>query len=444
MHEAGLNGSLDHPFGDPNVGGPPLVTGEMHNTSSEQWLINLQQANNNNTSVEMALTDSDQARSGLHLPTLDNTQPILAPPQTPGGGGGGYIVMGGPPMNTGYGSAPMTPMTPMTPGAAYMPQVATPLPPIESPPMLEEIHKTVATQSHQLDALKARQKALIDQMVQTVLSQRAQQLQFEAQQIFGEQQKMGSVIETMLKHLQLFNQNNILSPYDLNRVYALHADLCLHLKQLEILNVELRSLFMTDVAPPYVKTSPFFQFTLFWLTNQSLSFCTRSVPALVIMRQPFPDVIAKNRQLPGDALAVKLVCGAATQLSNISPVKSVFDPPTQFSPPFERRPLTLFFRATIIADSHQGGKGAQEKPLEFEVQHLDPQTFIAQFPIKFAKGSRKCKVALRFNVQVRSTSNIFSKILSLFVCLGHANHQDWTTTCEYRITQFTSLYSYYK
>jgi hypothetical protein len=99
------------------------------------------------------------------------------------------------------------------------------------------------------------------------------------------------------------------------------------------------------------------------------------------VRQPFPEVISKNKQLTDDALTVKLLTGSTVQVKFASPVK-----------------------CSILNDVHQTGKGAQPKPIENDEQNLDSTTRTAHFPLKFNQGSRKSPVSLRFGVQVQLTT----------------------------------------
>jgi len=115
-----------------------------------------------------------------------------------------------------------------------------------------------------------------------------------------------------------------------------------------------------------------------YLIRLNLSF---SYAALVIVRQPFPEVISKNKQLTDDALTVKLLTGSTVQVKFASAVK-----------------------CSILNDVHQTGKGAQPKPIENDEQTLDSTTRTAHFPLKFNQGSRKSPVTLRFGLQVQLTT----------------------------------------
>lgn len=246
------------------------------------------------------------------------------------------------------GATPQTPTSPPFASFVQEPQVQFTLPMHELPPeqpaplhLLQQAAEAYAGQNHQLELLKQKQRQL--------LSSKAVSQQ-DATAILNEQLQIKNSIDTQIQTISQLHANFILPPADLTKVYYLHQELQVQLKQLELLYREL---------------------------NQD----TSCYAALVIVRQPFPEVISKNKQLTDDALTVKLLTGSTVQVKFASPVK-----------------------CSILNDVHQTGKGAQPKPIENDEQNLDSTTRTAHFPLKFNQGSRKSPVSLRFGVQVQLTT----------------------------------------
>jgi len=141
----------------------------------------------------------------------------------------------------------------------------------------------------------------------------------------------------------------VLEPPDLQKLFNLRSDLELQVKQMELLMSEIQTL---------VQPAP----------NQCFA-------SLVIIKQPFPFVISKNKQIhPEDMLQVQLITGATLQIQSFSPV-----------------------RASLVVD----GPSTTQKQLEGDVQNLDPRTRIAKFPLKFVQGTKKAPVNVRFAMQIQ-------------------------------------------
>jgi hypothetical protein len=95
----------------------------------------------------------------------------------------------------------------------------------------------------------------------------------------------------------------------------------------------------------------------------------------MITKQPFPEIVAKGKQLGEDTLVIRLLTGSNTNFTSFGPI-----------------------RATLITE--MSAKAGKEKLLEHDVQQLDPQHRATSFPLKFLQGSRKSRVTLRFSMQV--------------------------------------------
>lgn len=102
-----------------------------------------------------------------------------------------------------------------------------------------------------------------------------------------------------------------------------------------------------------------------------------SLATLVIVKQPFPTVISKNKQLPDEQLQVQLLTSSNLKVQSISQMKAV-----------------------LLSDAAHG-KGATSKMIEGDMQNLDTTTRISKFPIKFLAGTKKAPATMRFGMQLQ-------------------------------------------
>lgn len=111
-----------------------------------------------------------------------------------------------------------------------------------------------------------------------------------------DQKQMKVKLDSELKALQELRQRVILDPGDLHRLLFLEQELSIQLKQLELFYFELQSLAQPGTA--------------------------RCIAALVIVNQPFSQVLNKGKQLNEDQLVVRLLGGAATEFLSFTPVRT--------------------------------------------------------------------------------------------------------------------------
>lgn len=204
-----------------------------------------------------------------------------------------------------------------------------------------------------LDQIRSTQKAFVEETLANaaaVTSDLEWQSRFSS---FDEEHKaLKGEIDNEVVVLYNLNQNTILDPMNIHSLYWLHQELHIQLRQLELFHAELQSL----------------------LTPGSHN----CFAALVVLRQPFPEVITKNKQLGTDALVVKLLSGSNTHFVSVSPIQCIL----------------------VSEQSVQNKTAGDGPPLQNAIHPLDPQTWTAAFPVKFAQGSRRCRVTLRFSVDV--------------------------------------------
>jgi hypothetical protein len=98
---------------------------------------------------------------------------------------------------------------------------------------------------------------------------------------------------------------------------------------------------------------------------------------LVVLKQPFPTVISKNKQIPDDQLQVQLLTSSNLRVQSISQVKAV-----------------------LLCDTSHG-KGATSKLLEHDMQNLDTGSRVSKFPVKFLAGTKKAPATMRFGMQLQ-------------------------------------------
>jgi len=131
-------------------------------------------------------------------------------------------------------------------------------------------------------------------------------------------------------------------------LYYMVYDINVHLKQLEVLINELN--FVLDP------------------NNKTLD----SLMALIIYREPFPDIINKTQQLGTDVLIVKLLV-----------------------------PSSIVIHSTTEVTAHMlvnSGKEKKLNPLLYENQTINSTTLEVSFPLKFEQGTLKTPVCLHFSM----------------------------------------------
>lgn len=258
-----------------------------------------------------------------------------------------------PSQQSGYGNSaafyPQTPATPQSPALTvqseifigqpiYQPKPSSPLQPSQQ--LLADIHKYQMDQKSKIEKMFQNQK----QFLQSPNNQGYTALSTE-------QKQLKEQIEMELRALNQCFDQVIMEPPDLQKLYWLRQDLEIQLKQLELLIMELNQL----VTPS---------------TNRNLA-------TLVILKQPFPLVISKNKQLAEEQLQVQLLTASNIHFQSVSQVKS----------------------ALLCDITH--GKGSSNKPLDTDSQSLDPNSRIAKFPLKFLAGTKKAPGHLKFGMQVQ-------------------------------------------
>lgn len=174
--------------------------------------------------------------------------------------------------------------------------------------------------------------------------------------LLEEHKNLKSQIDNEFQALHQLYEQFVLEPPDLQRHNYLKQDLEVQRRQLDLLSQELGLL----VQP----------------VNPRPCLCS-----LVILKQPFPLVISKNKQLPEDQLQVQLITSSNVSIVSVSQVK-----------------------ASILSEVTQG-KGSTAKPIDAHIQNLNPSTRIAKFPLKFNAGTKKASATLKFSMQLTLQGN---------------------------------------
>eukprot|EP01117_Protostelium_nocturnum_P010997 TRINITY_DN3990_c0_g2_i1.p1 TRINITY_DN3990_c0_g2~~TRINITY_DN3990_c0_g2_i1.p1 ORF type:complete len:685 (-),score=202.19 TRINITY_DN3990_c0_g2_i1:40-1977(-) len=211
--------------------------------------------------------------------------------------------------------------------------------------LLNEIHR------HQID-----QKDILERMFQ---DQRKIMLEPKAEdfnRLTQQQKQLKLKIEEELNALQSTHDNVSIDPPDLQKLLWLKQDLEVQQKQLDLLINELLRLANQD--PPL-----------------------NCLASLIILKQPFPVVISKSKQLTEEQLQVQLLISSNLQVQQISSV-----------------------RATLLCDTSQG-KGSVGKMIEGDIQNLNTNTRIVKFPLKFLAGTKKVAANIRFEMDITSASS---------------------------------------
>ena len=245
--------------------------------------------------------------------------------------------------------------------AAFGPNII-PLP-LHFEPFSGDVHPDIARvrQQHtahntKLEQIRTTQKAFVSESLDSAdisaLASSDTEWQRSFSNLDAEHKTLKAEIDDEIVTLYNLNQNTILDAPNIHSLYWLHQELNLQLRQLELFHAELQSLLSPGGHHCFA--------------------------ALVVIKQPFPEVITKNKQLGTDSLVVKLLAGASTQFVTISPIQCI-----------------------LISEQAIPTKSAGDAPpLQNAVHPLDMPTWTASFPVKFTQGSRRCRVTLRFSVDV--------------------------------------------
>lgn len=231
--------------------------------------------------------------------------------------------------------------------------------PLHFEPFTGEVHPDIAkvrsahsAHNTKLEQIRATQKTFVEESLAdpTCTSNPEWQTQFNA--LDEEHKSLKTEIDEEIIVLYNLNQTTILDAPNIHSLYWLHQELHIQLRQLELFHTELQSLLTPGNHNCFA--------------------------ALVVLKQPFPDVITKNKQLGNDALVVKLLSGSNTQFISVSAVQCI-----------------------LVSEQAIPTKSAGDvPPLQNAIHALDPHSWTASFPVKFAQGSRRCRVTLRFSVDV--------------------------------------------
>eukprot|EP01113_Clastostelium_recurvatum_P007040 TRINITY_DN13246_c0_g1_i2.p1 TRINITY_DN13246_c0_g1~~TRINITY_DN13246_c0_g1_i2.p1 ORF type:complete len:633 (-),score=120.05 TRINITY_DN13246_c0_g1_i2:15-1913(-) len=184
-------------------------------------------------------------------------------------------------------------------------------------------------------------------------------------------------IDTEAKSLRDMERTIIFDPTQLFKSDLILQDLRLQHRQLEIYHNEIVSVLLP--TPPGVIT------------------VEKPNCALMVTKQPFPMVISKGKQLQEDQLVVQMICGAATLVEVLSPVRAELES--------AGKPIS---KGTSAISN--GPSGSTKKHIERESQALDQTRGIARFPIKFLTGTRKSCVAMKFvlNAKIGGVNQLIS------------------------------------
>eukprot|EP01116_Phalansterium_solitarium_P010396 TRINITY_DN2512_c0_g2_i4.p1 TRINITY_DN2512_c0_g2~~TRINITY_DN2512_c0_g2_i4.p1 ORF type:complete len:462 (+),score=155.43 TRINITY_DN2512_c0_g2_i4:176-1561(+) len=236
-------------------------------------------------------------------------------------------------------SAPQTPQPPTSPSSANFPASPYSDQSAAAVQLLQQIQALGRQQREQVDRLwRAQNKVMLNPQKDAYA------------ELDAEQKRLKHTLDQELISINNLFDKVQLETIDLSRYYSLRLDLEIQLKQLELLMLELATLVQTSASPP----------------------CPA---ALVILKQPFPLVISKNKQLADEALQVQLLTASNVNLASISHVS-----------------------AMVLCDAAQAKTGG--KMVDLHNQALDPSTRIAKFPLKFLSGTKKASVCIKFGMQV--------------------------------------------
>eukprot|EP01114_Cavostelium_apophysatum_P019436 TRINITY_DN626_c0_g1_i3.p1 TRINITY_DN626_c0_g1~~TRINITY_DN626_c0_g1_i3.p1 ORF type:complete len:637 (+),score=184.93 TRINITY_DN626_c0_g1_i3:219-2129(+) len=243
--------------------------------------------------------------------------------------------------------SPSTPQTPQSP--VNTPDVYPTGGPIYQQPKNKEPQHAQKLLGD-IQKYQVEQKAKIETIFQTQKQFMTAPQQQGFQQLSDELKQLKEQIDMELKGIVTVYDTVILEPPDLQKLLWLRQDLEIQMKQIELLVAELNRL----VSP-----------------NSNVPLAT-----LVILKQPFPQVITKNKQIPEDSLQVQLLTASSIHIQSITQVK-----------------------AAMLCDIAHG-KGGTSKALDMDSQNLEQNTRVAKFPLKFVAGTKKAPGTIKFGMQV--------------------------------------------
>lgn len=220
---------------------------------------------------------------------------------------------------------------------ASLPSDAFSAPPANtSQQLLNEVTQLHVEQRLLLDRMCAAQRAAIAAPTAEALAA-----------LEAEQRALKARLDSELRALDALRTQAALDSPDLQRAAYLEAELGVQARQLELFYHELQ-----------------------WLGQPAV----RCFAALVIVAQPFAQVLPKGRVLRPEQLVVRLLTGAATQLTRLGPVQ-----------------------ASVAWDA---ASAKSARLVEGDVQLMDAATRTARFPLRFVNGSRRAPIQLRFGMQI--------------------------------------------
>jgi hypothetical protein len=201
---------------------------------------------------------------------------------------------------------------------------------------LLQVHQLQQQHKEQLDKMRHVQRQLMHQPEMNVYKQ-----------IDVEQKQLKQRLEEELQYLHKINRTYVLEPQDLHKYTFLRQELELQLQQLELFMRELQ-LLLQPPAPRwypspcmplwclsccdrtvvlYVVVVRLLRLTLFWSFPGNYS-----IAALAILKQPFPMVITKSKELSEQNLQVQLYTGSAVDITNYGSVRaSMVRPPSRLA-----------------------------------------------------------------------------------------------------------------
>lgn len=204
---------------------------------------------------------------------------------------------------------------------------------------IDSIFKMNKQIQQNVSSLMAEQKTVI----QLSKSEKLTEIKLKVQTFFREVQKQIQSVDNIF-------QNYLLELQALHQYYFIKNEFDILLKQLGILVDEID--YVMNPSGP-----------------------TKKLAALVIYREPFPEVINKGQQLGSEVLTIKLLTGASFEVRSASTVKAE------------------------LVNNTNSKKNIQ--PLKNTEQNLDLTTREASFPIKFSQGTRRLPVNIKFSIQVQ-------------------------------------------
>lgn len=290
-------------------------------------------SSSSSSAMSSPLSSSFQHSSSSADPPRLYAQPMPAPRPS------AHAFEAGAPTLQSTAAATAMALFPQTSSSSGLPQQLPMVNPAHQ--QLLQVHQLQQQHKEQLDKMRHVQRQLMHQPEMSVYKQ-----------VDVEQKHLKQKLEEELQYLHKINRTYVLEPQDLHKYTFLRQELELQLQQLELFMRELQLL----LQPP----------------------APRCIAALAILRQPFPMVITKSKELSEQNLQVQLFTGSAVDITNYGSV-----------------------RASMIIDSHQVKGEDVEKALGACLQSLDPVTHIAQFPLKFNMGTRKSSVTIKFSMQLQ-------------------------------------------